>query len=71
MKEEATDKQSEISYSAAISELEGIVRKMQSSDCDIDNLAKYAARSIELLKLCRAKLTRTDEELKKCLEELG
>lgn len=62
--------ESEISYSKAIAELEELVRKMQADDCDIDNLSKYTARSIELLKLCRAKLTHTDEELKKCLEEL-
>jgi exodeoxyribonuclease VII small subunit len=61
----------EITYNDAISELESIIKRMQSADCDIDNLSKYAARSIELLKLCRAKLTKTDEELKKCLEELG
>lgn len=61
----------EITYNAAITELEAIIQKMQSADCDIDNLSKYAARSIELLKLCRSKLTTTDEELKKCLQELG
>jgi exodeoxyribonuclease VII small subunit len=64
------ENEKEISYSKAIAELEELVRKMQSDDCDIDNLSKYTARSIELLKLCRAKLTHTDEELKKCLEEL-
>ena len=58
-------------YSEAIAELEGILGKMQSPDCDIDNLSKYAARAIELLKHCREKLTRTDEELKKSLETLG
>jgi exodeoxyribonuclease VII small subunit len=61
----------EITYNAAISELEAIIQKMQSPDCDIDNLSKYAARSIELLKICRDKLTKTDDELKKCLQELG
>lgn len=60
-----------MTYSAAITELESIVKLMQSPDCDIDNLSKYAARSIELLKFCRERLTSTDEELKKCLEQLG
>lgn len=61
----------EITYTAAVQELEAIVQKMQSPECDIDNLARYTARSMELLKICREKLTRTDEELKKCLGELG
>lgn len=60
----------EITYSAAIAELESLVRKMQSDECDIDHLADYTKRSLELLRICREKLTRTDEELKKCLAEL-
>lgn len=60
----------EIKYSEAIAELESILAKMQSPECDIDNLALYANRAIELLKECRAKLTRTDEALKKSLEAL-
>lgn len=58
------------SYAAAIAELEAIVRKMQADDCDIDNLAAYTARSLQLLKLCKERLLHTDKELKKLLEEL-
>lgn len=58
-------------YSEAIRELEGIVRKMQSDDCDIDNLAKYTARSLQLLKFCKERLQLTDSELKKLLAELS
>lgn len=61
----------EMSYGKAVAELEAIVRKMQSDNCDIDDLAALTARSLELLKICRMKLTSTDEKLKKCLEELG
>ncbi len=60
-----------ITYSQAISELEEIVRKMQSDECDIDNLAAYTARSLELLKICKNKLLKTDEELQKILAELA
>lgn len=59
-----------ITYSQAITELEEIVRKMQADDCDIDNLAGYAARSLQLLKICKSKLLDTDKELQKILEEL-
>lgn len=57
-------------YSEAIKELEAIVRKMQSDDCDIDNLARYTARSLQLLKFCKERLQLTDAELKKLLAEL-
>ena len=57
-------------YSDAIRELEEIVRKLQSGDCEIDELRGYTARSIELLRICKDKLFKTDEELKKRLEEM-
>lgn len=62
--------QQEVPYSEAIRELEEIVRKLQSSDCEIDQLREYTARSVELLRLCKQKLFKTDEELKKLLEEI-
>lgn len=60
----------EIPYAQAIYELEEIVRKLQSNDCEIDQLREYTARSVELLRLCKQKLFKTDEELKKLLEEI-
>ena len=59
-----------MTYNQAISELEEIVRKMQTEDCDIDDLATYTARSLDLLKMCKNKLLKTDQELQKILEEL-
>lgn len=61
----------EMTYSEALARLEDIVRKMQSPDCDIDHLSEYTADALALLKFCRGKLTRTDEEVKRCLAELG
>ncbi len=66
-----TDKELEkMTYSQAIAELETIVKEMQGENCSIDNLSKYTSRSLELLKICKAKLLTTDEELKKILAEL-
>ena len=62
--------ENKMSYSQAVAELEEIVRKMQSEDCSIDNLSTLTARSLELLKICKEKLTGTDTELKKILAEL-
>lgn len=64
------EKKNEMTYSKAIAELEKIVAEMQSENCSIDNLSAYTSRSLELLKVCKAKLLATDEELKKILEEL-
>lgn len=64
------EKETKLSYSQAIAELEKIVREMQSENCSIDNLSAYTTRSLELLKICKAKLLTTDEELKKILTEL-
>lgn len=59
-----------MTYSKAVAELEAIVAKMQSDNCDIDSLAGYTSRALELLKYCKEKLFTTDQEVKKCLEAL-
>lgn len=61
----------EMTYSKAMQELEGIVAKMQSETCDIDALTGYTKRAAELIKFCREKLFKTDEEIKKCIESLA
>lgn len=60
----------QLTYSQAIAQLESIVKKMQSPECDIDNLSALTSQSLQLLKHCKAKLTATDEELKNVLAEL-
>ncbi len=59
-----------MTYSAAVAELEKIVREMQSENCSIDNLSTLTSRSLALLKVCKSKLQSTDEELKKILASL-
>lgn len=61
----------ELKYSEAIAELEAITAKMQSPDCDIDSLASLTSRALELLKICKQKLFKTDEEVRRCLETLS
>lgn len=57
-------------YTEAITKLADIVRKMQSENCDIDNLAAYTAESLRLLKFCKDRLQSTDAELQKLLAEV-
>lgn len=64
------ENQNELTYSAAVKELEEIVQLMQSPDCSVDNLGKNTKRSAELLKICKAKLTSTNEEVQKIIQQL-
>ncbi|MCM1348226.1 MAG: exodeoxyribonuclease VII small subunit [Firmicutes bacterium] len=60
----------ELTYNQAVSELDNILRTMQSDNCDIDLLTTYTRRATELLAECRSRLTATDEELKAILANL-
>ena len=55
-------------YENAIGQLEQIVRKMENDELDIDNLASELKKAQELIKLCKQKLTSTDEEIQKLLD---
>ena len=59
-----------ISYNEALGELEQILASLRSEQCDGDTLAERTRRAAELLSLCRKKLTRTEDELAKVLDEL-
>ena len=64
-------KNTPLSYSDAIAELETIVNKLQNNEYEIDELQKCTTRSLELLKFCKSKLFETDEALQKILAELN
>ena len=59
----------EIKYEEAVALLEEIVAKMENDELDIDQLSDQLKRAKELVKLCKDKLTKTDEEIKKLLSE--
>lgn len=56
-------------YEKAVYELEEIVDKMERDELDIDQLSEQLKRAKVLVKLCKDKLTKTDEEIKKLLSE--
>ena len=60
-----------ITYNSAISELENILKMMQSDQCDVDRLTVFTRRATELITFCRNRLTATDEELRTILNELS
>lgn len=52
-----------------MSRLEEIVRQMESDELDIDVLGEKLREAQRLAKMCKAKLTKTDEEIRKILGE--
>lgn len=59
----------ETKYEAAYAELQGIVRQMEGEEMDIDQMAEAVKRAQELIKLCKDKLTKTDENIRKILAQ--
>jgi len=54
-------------YEEAMNELEEIANKMEDGELDIDNLTTQLKRAQQLIKMCKERLTKTDEEVKKIL----
>lgn len=58
-----------INYAKAVEELEGIVEKMENDDLDIDQMGLQLKRAQKLIKLCKDRLTKTDEEIRRILDD--
>jgi exodeoxyribonuclease VII small subunit len=56
-----------IKYEEAMRQLQEIVRKMENDELDIDQMSDQLKKAQELIKICRDKLTKTDEEIQKLL----
>ncbi len=44
-------------YADALSELDSILRELESSDVDVDRLAERVARAAALIRLCRDRIS--------------
>ena len=60
-----------MSYSEAVKELESIVEEIEGNNLDIDKLGEKLKQAQRLITLCKDKLFKTDEEIKKIIEENG
>ena len=58
-----------IKYEDAIRQLEDIVEKLENNELDSDEMPEALKRAQQLLKLCRDRLTKTDEEIQKIQAE--
>lgn len=56
-------------YEEAFAELQSIVNKMENDELDIDQMSEQLKRAQQLIRFCKDKLTKTEEEIKKILDD--
>lgn len=59
-----------INYTNAFDELQAIVTEIEQGEISVDELSKKVKRAAELIKICKARLTTTEEDVNKILKEL-
>jgi exodeoxyribonuclease VII small subunit len=62
--------ENEMTYTAAFDELQQIVADMEDGEITVDDLAVKVKRAAELIKICKLKLTSTEEDVNAILKEL-
>lgn len=61
----------ETTYTAAFEELKEIVDQLENDGISVDELAEKMKRATVLMKICKDKLTKTEEEINKTISELS
>ncbi|MCK9205008.1 MAG: exodeoxyribonuclease VII small subunit [Bacteroidales bacterium] len=59
-----------LTYTEAFEELQNLVNEIETGEISVDQLAEKVKRASFLIKLCRQKLTSTEEDVNKILKEL-
>ncbi|NDW18400.1 exodeoxyribonuclease VII small subunit [Dysgonomonas sp. 216] len=60
----------EKTYSEAMQELEAILQRIESGELDVDVLSEEIKNASVLIKSCKDKLHKADEEIKKILDKI-
>jgi exodeoxyribonuclease VII small subunit len=60
----------ETTYTEAFDELKSIVEEIERGDISIDRIAEKVKRAAFLIRICRKKLTSTEEDVSAILREL-
>ncbi|WP_026451492.1 exodeoxyribonuclease VII small subunit [Aequorivita capsosiphonis] len=60
----------ELTYRAAFEELQEIVNEIEQGEISVDELSAKVKRASVLIKICKTKLTTTEEDVEKILKEL-
>ncbi len=64
-------KEKELTFSAAMQELEAILQRVDSDSIDIDRLAEELQRATELLEVCRGKIRKAEVEVHQIVQKLS
>ena len=59
-----------ITYTEAFEELETIVKEIEEGGITVDELSAKVKRAALLIKICKTKLTTTEEDVNQILKEL-
>lgn len=59
-----------ITYTAAFEELQTIVGEIEEGEITVDELSEKVKRAAELIKICKEKLSSTEEDVNKILKEM-
>ena len=60
----------EPNYTEAFEELQEIVLEIEQGEISVDELSEKVKRAAVLIKICKAKLTSTEEDVARILKEL-
>jgi len=61
----------ELTYTEAFEQLQEIVNQMENADISVDDLSDNIKKAAKLIKICRDKLTKTEQEVNKTIDELS
>ncbi|MCK5839722.1 MAG: exodeoxyribonuclease VII small subunit [Bacteroidales bacterium] len=59
------------SYEDAFNELREIINEIEESDVSVDLLSEKVKRAVALIKICKNKLSNTEEDVDRILGELS
>ena len=57
-------------YTAAFEELQNIVSEIENGEISVDELSDKVKRATHLIRICKLKLTTTEEDVAKILKDL-
>ncbi len=60
----------ETSFGEAMERLEGILRRIEAEEVDVDELAERLQEAAKLLELCRAKIRKAEVEVSQIVQTL-
>lgn len=60
----------ELNYTKAFEELQTIVMEIEQGEISVDELSEKVKRAALLIRICKTKLTTTEEDVNKILKDL-